>query len=164
MTGEIPLLDLGQVRRLDTLLEALEVGMPMDAVVYIEGTSLAADVRAALGALPSIPQGQRRADLRGTLLPVPETFHVPVRSGVLGILRELEQRHASPEVCTHLAVYRRDEILALAHDAADASLLVSGTLAPDAVEKMQRVVERDAGAPPPPGFLDRVRRYLRGGE
>ncbi|HET8539991.1 MAG TPA: hypothetical protein VFL83_08990 [Anaeromyxobacter sp.] len=165
--GQIPLnaslLDLGQVRRLDTLLEALEEGMPPDAVVYVEGAAFASDVRAALAALPSIPEEQRRTDLRGTLLPVPESFHIPVRSGVLGVLRELEQRHASPEVCTHVAVYRGNEILALAHDAADASLLV-GRLARDAVEKMRRVVERDAATPRGPWFIDRVRRFLRRGE
>jgi hypothetical protein len=155
-------IDLGRVRRLDTLLEALDAGMPPDAVVYVEGTAFADDVRAALAALPSVPEEQRRADLRGTLLPVPESFHVAVRSGVLGIMRELEQRHAAPEVCTHLAVYRGDEILALAHDATDASLLVGRKLMPDAVEKMRRIVERDAAAPRPPGFMDRVRRFLRG--
>ena len=156
-------IDLGRVRRLDTLLEALDAGMPADAVVYVEGTTFAADVHAALAALPSIPKEQRRTDLRGTLLPVPESFHVPVRGGVLHVLRELEQRHASAEVCTHLAVYRGDEILALAHDAGDAPLFVGRTLAPDAVERMRRVVERDAAAPRGPRFLDRVRRFLRRG-
>lgn len=156
-------IDLGCVRRLDTLLEALDAGMPPDAVLYVEGVAFADDVRAAIAALPSVPKEQRRNDLRGTLLPMPDTFHIPVRSGVLGIMRELEQRHASAEVCTHLAVYRGDEILALAHDAGDAPLFVGRTLAPDAVERMRRVVERDAAAPRGPRFIDRVRRFLRRG-
>jgi hypothetical protein len=154
---------LGRVRRLDTLLEALEAGMPSDAVVYVEGVAFAADVRAALAALPQLPEEQRRTDLRGTLLPVPESFHVPVGSGVLHVLRELEQRHASAEVCIHLAVYRGDEILALAHDAGDASLLVGRALAPDAVEEMRRIVAREVAERHgrQGRFIDWVRRVLR---
>jgi hypothetical protein len=46
---------------------------------------------------------------------------------------------------------------------ADASLLVGRTLAPDAVEKMRRVVERDAAAPgAAERLISRVRRFLRG--
>ncbi len=155
--------DLGRVRRLDTLLEALETGMPSDAIVYVEGVAFADDVRAALGALPSIPAEQRRTDLRGTLLPVPESFHLQVRSGVFAVLRDLEQRHAAPEVCAHLAVYRGQEILALAHDATNGALLIGRALAPDAVDKIRRVVEREVAHPraAPERFIQWFRRMLR---
>lgn len=157
--------NLGRVRRLDILLEALEAGMPADAVVYVESAGFTEDVLAALAALPAAPKGQRRTDLRGTLWRSPRSFHLPVRTGVLGLLRELEKRHASPEVCAHLAVYRGEEILALAHDAEGGALLVGRTLPPEAVEKMRRIVERDAAAPSdfPARLIDRVRRILRRG-
>jgi hypothetical protein len=156
-------LDLGHVRRLDTLLEALESGMPADAVVYVEGVAFADDVRAALSALSQVPKKQQREDLEGTFWPSPLSFHLPVGTGVLGRLRGLEKRHAEPEICDHLAVYRGEEILALAHDATGGKLLVGRrTLAPEAVEKMRRIVERDAGeARPAQRVIDRVRRVLR---
>jgi hypothetical protein len=150
------------VRRLDTLLEALDTGMPGDAVVYVEGVAFADDVRAALAALPEVPEEQRRDDLQGTLWPSPLSFHLSVGTGVLGRLRELEKRHAEPEICAHLAVCRGEEILALAHDAAGGKLLVGRTLAPQAVENMRRVVERDAAQPgPAKRMIERVRRMLR---
>jgi len=155
--------DLGHVRRLDTLLEALDVGMPADAIVYVEGVAFADDVRASLAALPAAPEALRRADLRGTLWPSPSSFHLPVSSGVLAVLRDLEKRHASPEVCAHLAVYRGEKILALAHDAGDGVLLVGHTLPNDAVEKMRQVVAREGRQPrsPPEGIMRRVLRRLR---
>jgi hypothetical protein len=157
-------LDLGRVRRLDTLLEALDVSMPADAVVYVEGVAFADDVLAVLAALPSVPKDERRTDLRGTLWPSPTSFHLPVSTGVLGLLRELEKRHAPPEVCTHLAVYRGEEILALAHDVPGDALLIGRTLAPDAVETMRTVVARGAAeARPPERLMERVRRILRRG-
>lgn len=154
-------IDLGRVCRLDTLLEALEAGMPADAVVYIEGDAFADEVRAALAALPPVSEDQRRKDLRGTLWPSPSSFHLRVGSGVLGLLRQFEKRHASPEVCTHLAVYRGDEILALAYDAADGALLVGRAIVPGAVEKMRNIIKRDAAGRPPERLIDRVRRMLR---
>ncbi len=157
------LVDLGQVRRLDTLFEALEAGMPADAIVHVEGVAFADDVRAALAALPSAVEAQRRSDLRGTLWPSPSSFHLPVSSGALAVLRDLEKRHASPEVCTHLAVYRGEEILALAHDAGDGVLLVGQSLPNDAVEKMRQVVAGQARQPrsQPEGIMRRVLRRLR---
>lgn len=157
------LVDLGRVRRLDTLLEALEVGMPADGVAYVESVAFTDDVRAALGALPAAPEAQRRADLRGTLWPSPWSFHLPVSSGVLAVLRDLDKRHASPEVCAHLAVYRGQEILALAHDAGDGALLVGRSLPDGALEAMRQVVAREAGQPQSQreGIMRRILRRLR---
>ena len=171
MNGRLPgsavkadaFVDLGRVRRLDTLLEALEAGMPDDAIVYVEGVAFTDDVRAALGALHPVPETQHRVDLRGTLWPSPSSFRLPVSAGVLAVLRELQKRHASPEVCSHLAVYRGEEILALAHDAGDGALLVGRSLPADAVEKMRQIVrEAEANRPQTPGLFERVRRLLRG--
>lgn len=157
------LVDLGHVRRLDTLLEALEVGMPADAIVYVEGVAFADDVRATLAALPTAPEALRRADLRGTLWPSPSSFHLPVSSGVLAVLRDMETRHASPEVCDHLAVYRGEEILALAHDAGDGVLLVGRSLSDDAVETMRQVITREDAQPraKSPGVIRRIIRRFR---
>lgn len=157
------LVDLGHVRRLDTLLEALDVGMPADAIVYVEGVAFADDVRAALVALPAAPEALRRADLRGTLWPSPSSFHLPVSSGVLAVLRDLEKRHATPEVCAHLAVYRGQEIVALAHDAGDGVLLVGRSLPDAALKAMRQVVAREAGQPQSQreGIMRRILRRLR---
>jgi hypothetical protein len=155
--------DLGRVRRLDVLLEALEAGMPADAIVYVESASFADDILAALAALPAIPKDQRRTDLQGTLWPSPTSFHLPVRTGVLGLLRELERRHAEPEVCEHVAVYRGEEILALAYDAGGGALLVGRTLSPEAVEKMRRIIDPNSAAQGPPRarLVERIQRMLR---
>lgn len=137
------MLSLGRVSRLDVLLEALDVGMPDDAVVYVEA-GVAPSVRAALAALPQVPEDDRRSDLQGTLWPRPTCFHVLVRAGVLRVLRQLAERHAEPEVCDHIAVYRREEILALAHDAPGGYLLVGVTVPAADVERMRAVLARDA--------------------
>jgi hypothetical protein len=155
--------DLGQVRELDTLLEALEAGMPTDAIVYVEGVAFAYDVRAVLASLPQAPEAQCRADLRGTLWPTPTTFHLPVSGGIFGALRELEKRHAAPEVCSHLAVYRGDEVLALAYDAASGALLVGCSLPDETLKRIRDVLARHASESHPrlPGFIDTIRRLFR---
>jgi hypothetical protein len=159
---EAEVVSLGRVRHLDTLLEALDVGMPKEAVVYVEGTSFSEDVCSALSALPQVPVEQRRTDLQGTLSPEPTCFHLRVDTGVLRVLRDLETRHALPEVCDHLAVYRGEEILALAHDACGTPLLVGLSLPASAVEKMRAVVECDRAARPTASkrLLDRIRRLF----
>lgn len=134
---------LGRVRHLGILLEALDVGIPEDAVVYVENAGFAPDVRAALDALPQIPEDERRTDLQGTIWRAPTCFHIPARSGVLCVLRHLAETHADPEVCAHVAAYRGDEIIALAHDAGTACLLVAVTLPAANVARMRAVVARD---------------------
>jgi hypothetical protein len=136
-------LSLGRVRHLDTLLDALDAGMPDDGIVYVEGTSFAKDVSAALAALPQAPEHERCGDLQATVWPAPTCFHVPVRSGVLRVLRQLATRWSEPEICDHLVVYRGEEILALAHDAARGDLLVARALSASVVERMRTILERD---------------------
>jgi len=103
--------------------------MPTEAVLYLEGTNMAPDVRAFLDA--------RRAEeirpvMRGTIWPRPAKYHMPLVGSNLAVLRELAERHAEPEVCDHLVVYRGDQVLLQAHDAGASHVYVSDDL-PEAV-------------------------------
>jgi hypothetical protein len=110
--------------------------MPDDAVLFIEGP-LARDVKDFL----------RRHSVtaptdveRGTLWPKLETFHLPLKGTNLAELREIAERHAGPEVCDHLVVYRRDEPLLWAHDAGDGYVLITKTMAPETISQLERAL------------------------
>ena len=64
-------------------------------------------------------------------------FHLPLSGTNLGDLRELAERHAEPEVCDHLVVYREGEVLLWAHDAGSGDVMVSRKLPDEAVSGLE---------------------------
>ena len=93
--------------------------------MYVEGTSFAPAVADFLAKRPATIQHEVEA---GTLSPKPKVFHLPLSGTNLAELRELAARHAGPEICDHLVVYREGETLLWAHDAGYGDVLVSRDL------------------------------------
>jgi hypothetical protein len=128
-------INLGLIRDLYALLAAIDEVIPEGAVLYLEGTSIVPDIRAFLEAHPteeSEPVG------RGTSWPRPKTYHLPLTGSNLSQLRELAERHAEPEICDHLVVYRGDQVLLSAYDAGSSHVYVSRDLPAETVEGLRR--------------------------
>jgi hypothetical protein len=94
--------NLGFARDLQRLLLAIDEAMPPGAILYLEGATIAHDVRRLLAERAIEARVQPR---RGIILPQSSRFHLPLESGNLSDLRRLADRHAEPEVCDHLVVY-----------------------------------------------------------
>jgi hypothetical protein len=125
---------IGHVADLYALLRALDETMPPDAILYLEGTSFAPEIRDFLSSRHA-PQSREVAP--GTILPRPETFHLPLTGTNLADLRALAEQHAEPEVTDHLAVYRRDELLLSAYDAGDGDVQVARTLPEQTIGRLR---------------------------
>jgi hypothetical protein len=120
---------IGYASDLYELLHAIDETMPKTAILYLEGTSIAPDVRTFL---ESRRAEHPREVARGTVYPATSTFHLPLNDQNLTELRALADLHAEPEICDHLAVYRDGELLLTAYDAGDGEVDVAKSL-PDAV-------------------------------
>ena len=109
---------LGYVDDFHALLRAIDVAMPKDASLRVEGGPgvIAPDVETFLRSRPS---ADPRPIAHNTIWPAPLTFDVSLAGATMAGLRDLAERHAEPEVCDHLVVYRGDELLLWAHDAGD---------------------------------------------
>jgi hypothetical protein len=124
---------IGYVTDLYALLRALDETMPPDAILYVEGTSFAPEIKAFLSSRHAPP----RKIAPGTIYPRPKTFHLPLTGTNLADLRALAERHAEPEVADHLAVYRGDELLLSAYDAGDGEVQIARSLPAPTVERLR---------------------------
>ena len=127
--------DLGPVRDLYALLEAIDRAMADGDVLYVEGTNIGPEIRAFLEANAA---EEARPIARGTLLPRPTSYHLSLSGPTLGELRELAQGRAEPEICDHLVVYRGDEVILSAYDAGSGHVYVSVDLPAETVEGLRR--------------------------
>lgn len=132
--GESDSVLVAYVTDLYKLLRAIDESMPKDAILYLEGRSFAAQVKSFLASRPAAAQ---RDIARGTVYPVPETFHMSLEGRNLAELRALAEHYAEPEICDHLAVYRDDELLLTAHDAGDGEVYVARSLPGETVRQLQ---------------------------
>ena len=112
--SEADAIEIGYVTDLYTLLRAIDEAMPKDAVLYVEGTAIAADVASFL---ESRTARDKRRIKPNTLWPKPKVFHLPLTGDNLADFRNLAEKHAEPEVADHLVVYRGDDVRMWAHDA-----------------------------------------------
>ena len=125
---------LGFVDDLYGLLRAINESFPEDATLYIEGTSLAPDLQAFL---ETHETGARTAFVRETISPLSRQYHLPLSGSNLVELRAIAERHAEPEICDHLAVYRNGEILLTAPDAGDGEVFVVRSLPESVVLRLK---------------------------
>jgi hypothetical protein len=107
-------------------------------VLYLEGTSIADDVRRFL-ADHAIEPTTRVA--RGTALPRPRTYHIPLSGPAIADLRRIAERHAEPEICDHLVVYRGEHVLVSAYDVGEIEVLLSRRLGPASLARFRASVE-----------------------
>jgi hypothetical protein len=125
---------LGIVSDLYQLLRAIDETMPKDAVLYIEGTSVAPSIKEFLS---SRPAPATRDVARSTISPVPDTFHLQLAGTNLTDLRSLAEGRAEPEIGDHIAVYRDDELLLFAPDAGGGEVLLAGSLPEETIESFR---------------------------
>jgi hypothetical protein len=92
---------LGKRVPLPVVLAAVAL-LPRPVTLYVEGTSIAPAVRAAL-ARHGVAPG--RTDLLGTAWPRPKRFHVSVTDPLMEELQRLAESLAGPEVLDHLVAY-----------------------------------------------------------
>jgi hypothetical protein len=130
--------ELGRVRDLDTVLEVIQEGLP-DSVLYLEGSRrhMAPELVEFLEANPA-PHPMQVA--KGTIWPKSAKFHLATSRENLDRLREIDGRHADPEICDHLVVYRDGSVLLTAYDAGDGEVYVSKRLSADVIDRMRRIV------------------------
>jgi len=103
--------------------------LPSDSILYIEGTSIVAEV----ASFYSLHRARNAvAVVRDTIFPVPDTYHLTFSPDVCAALRQFADRHAVAEMFDHLKAYRGENLLFTFHDAFDGWLLISEHL-PDEV-------------------------------
>jgi hypothetical protein len=130
-------LRLGRVHDFYALLRAIDEAMPRDATLYVEGTSIAPEVKDFLA---SREAREVHGIAPGTLHPKPEAFHLALGGSNLAELRSIAERHAEPEVADHFAVYRGNELLLTAYDAGNDDVYVARSLSGQTVQALQRAL------------------------
>lgn len=85
-----------------------------DAVLYMEGTSIAPDIHEFLSKRPA---AHTRSIQLGTVWPKPSCHHMNLIPEYLAELTRLAEHYAEPEICDHLVVYSTDEMLLQWYDA-----------------------------------------------
>jgi hypothetical protein len=127
---EGPSWEVGPLKDFAVFFSNLDIILPQDAVLFLEGTSMAQDVKEFLAscALPEPENPELGEGCLGDRLPKERTFKVPF-GGVLRIfprgsrfhiaastdnlerLAELSGRHAEPEIFDSLLAYRAEKAL-----------------------------------------------------
>jgi hypothetical protein len=133
-------ISLGYVSDLYELLRAVDETMPKTAILYLEGASIAPDVRAFL---ESRQAAGPHEVAHGTVYPTPMSFHLPLSDQNLVELRGLADHHAEPEICDHLAVYQAGELLLTAYDAGYGEVIVAKSLPHDTIQALRLALGND---------------------
>jgi hypothetical protein len=132
-------IDLGSDVSVHALIEALAM-LPQGCTLYLEEASMASDVRALVerSAVPSSTMV-----VRGTIRPKSRIYHVAPQSGFLSAFLEMSYKHAAPELCDHLVVYREEGVLLEAYDFGDGHVRVSRSLPNEILNNIRAVVADD---------------------
>lgn len=114
------------VRDSTEFFRALDSLVPEATTLVLEGSSVAKDVRAALrphleAEYTIVPAGKGWPDWRHAL-------RLRYSRELLTLLAALSERHAEPELCDHLHIFRLAEPLLSWHDAFDDPILVSDSV------------------------------------
>ncbi len=102
-----------------------------DAVLYLEGTSVARDVREFLE-VKKIEHPSKV--VKGTIWPRPQIFHIRLTPENVSGLAALAEKHATLEICDHLHVYRDNTVLLEGYDILDCCVSLSGELSESQVK------------------------------
>lgn len=97
-----------------SFFRALARLVPEDAILYLEGDSLAKAIQQFLNAR-CVPEISHVAI--STIWPKPQVHHLPVTEDNLCSLADLAENCAAPEVADHIHVYKDDEVLLEWYDA-----------------------------------------------
>ncbi len=103
--------------------------LPQGCVLYVEGTSIAPEIRAFLEPRKT---DRIRSVVRGTILPRPECFHILATQENMAEFARLASLHARPEVCDHLVIYGDEDRYVEWYDALSTSPVSVSELVPEA--------------------------------
>ena len=137
---------------------ALPALLPADAILYMEGTSIAPYVagfyerHAATNTVPVV---------RDCISPVPDIFHVSFSTAVIEGLCEMAEERAVPELFDHIKAYRDSTLIFTYHDAFDGQLRVSGRLSESIIRDLCAAVGSTyTQEPTKQRDMDQMRRIL----
>jgi hypothetical protein len=124
---ELPHWRIVGVRVFDGFLREVSNLVPADSTLYIENTTFDPDVTEYLG--EHAIQDRVHEIQPGTILPKPKYFHVPITAPVMSGLAKIAERHAEPEIASHMVVYHERRILLEWYDAGSDPIFVSKDIA-----------------------------------
>jgi hypothetical protein len=142
-------IDLGYATDFHILLGAIDEVMPEDAVLYLEGETTAPAVAAFLREREPAEAPAMAANTHARSA----AFHLPLADRNLAALRLLAEDHPSPEIASHLAVYRGRDVLLWAHDAGGGPVLLARSLPDETVEHFRTALGGSLRPPKRYGFF-----------
>lgn len=102
--------------------EHLPEVLPVDSILYVEGTSIVPEV----AAFYSSHRARNAVEVvRDTIAPVPDIYHFTFAPGICAELRQLAENHPVAEMFDHIKAYRGRTLLFTFHDAFAGSLRIS---------------------------------------
>ena len=108
---------------------ALPKCLPDASTIVFEGTSFSDEVKGTLSRHAEAgPFPQRQ-----TLWPRSNLYRCKFSAALCFEMRELSKRHAEPELCDHLSVFRGEEEILAFHDFGANNIYVSGAISEEAV-------------------------------
>ena len=121
-----------------SFFEHLPALLPLDSILYVEGTHIAPEV----AAFYSSHRARNAVDVaRDTIWPVPDIYHVSFSSDVSSRLRQFAEDVPVAEMFDHLKAYRGETLLLYFHDAFDNVLRISAHIPEDIVAQFCRALE-----------------------
>ena len=106
--------EVSPTRDFPSLLRALPLLLPNDAVLYLEGGSPPQDVKTFLDT-HCVPERSHVA--MGTIWPRPNSFHLPANAENLSQLAALAEKCAAMQIAVHLHVYAQGGVILEWYDA-----------------------------------------------
>jgi len=112
--------------------EHLHTLLPPDSILYVEGTSIVAEV----AAFYSAHRARKAVDVvRDIIAPVPEIYHFSFSPNVCSGLRQFAENRPVAEMFDHIKAYRAETLLFTFHDAFDGYLRISDHIPADTVTR-----------------------------
>jgi len=117
--------------------EHLPILLPLDSILYVEGTSIAPEV----AAFYSLYRAGNAVDVvRDTIAPVPDIYHFTFSRDVCAALRQFAESRPVAEMFDHIKAYRGESLLFTFHDAFDGWLCISEHVPDTAVAEFCRAL------------------------
>lgn len=117
--------------------EQLPELLPPDSILYVEGTSIAADI-AAFYSSHRAPDAV--SVVRDTIFPVPDTYHIAFSPEVSTRLRQFAGSRPVVDLFDHIKAYRGESLLFTFHDAFDGWLRISERVPQETVARFSHAL------------------------
>ena len=111
---ENPRWEISPIRDMPIFLQALNIIIPENSILYLEGGSPDKEIDSYFNSHKA--ENTSKIEL-GIIWPKPLCHHIPFTSKNIDELADIMQRHATPEGAIHFHVYKDNKILLQWHDA-----------------------------------------------